>query len=239
MSARPTDRTSEIELPPDETGPVPISVLRVEPRWFGVAPAPLLLGIGVVVFLAAVGLFASGHWPFGLILLGVAVLLLAVYLEAARQKPTYARGTSAALERAESLWETLRAQAAASAHAKRIQSGLFIVDSERRAALLALGEAVYLNDTPASSAARTRLAEIDAREAELRADLDDGLAAAGERIRKVRLAVQPTEMVLPTEPSPPPGEATPPQPAVVPEPYPPPDEMTPPQPDPGPEPDED
>jgi hypothetical protein len=37
-------------------------------------------------------------------------------------------------------------------------------------------------------------------------------------------------MVLPTEPYPPPGEATPPQPATVPEPYPPPDEATPPQP---------
>jgi len=47
-------------------------------------------------------------------------------------------------------------------------------------------------------------------------------------------------MVLPTEPSPPPGEADPPQPAIVPEPYPPPDEATPPQParvpEPGPDP---
>ena len=37
-------------------------------------------------------------------------------------------------------------------------------------------------------------------------------------------------MVLPAEPCPPPNEADPPQPAVVPEPYPPPDEGTPPQP---------
>jgi hypothetical protein len=37
-------------------------------------------------------------------------------------------------------------------------------------------------------------------------------------------------MVLPSEPAPPPGEATPPQPAVVPEPYPPPDEGNPPEP---------
>jgi hypothetical protein len=50
-------------------------------------------------------------------------------------------------------------------------------------------------------------------------------------------------MVLPTEPGPPPGEATPPQPATVPEPYPPPDEGTPPQParipEPSPDPDPD
>jgi hypothetical protein len=40
------------------------------------------------------------------------------------------------------------------------------------------------------------------------------------------------------EPYPPPGEATPPQPAIVPEPYPPPDEGTPPAPAPAPEPDD-
>jgi hypothetical protein len=43
-------------------------------------------------------------------------------------------------------------------------------------------------------------------------------------------------MVLPSEPYPPPDEATPPQPAIVPEPYPPPDEGTPPEPAPAPEP---
>ena len=37
-------------------------------------------------------------------------------------------------------------------------------------------------------------------------------------------------MVTPPEPYPPPGEATPPEPAIVPEPYPPPDEGTPPAP---------
>jgi hypothetical protein len=58
-------------------------------------------------------------------------------------------------------------------------------------------------------------------------------AEAGERIREARLGVQETMMVtprLPSEPYPPPGEATPPQPAIVPEPYPPPDEGTPPTP---------
>ena len=55
-------------------------------------------------------------------------------------------------------------------------------------------------------------------------------AEAGERIREARFAVQETMMVTPNEPYPPPGEANPPQPAIVPEPYPPPDEGTPPTP---------
>ena len=41
---------------------------------------------------------------------------------------------------------------------------------------------------------------------------------------------QPLAVEAPQEPGPPPGEATPPEPAVIPEPYPPPDEATPPQP---------
>lgn len=237
----PADQTSEFELPPDETGSVPVAVMRVEPHWFGIAPAPLLLGVAAVAFLAALGLFASGQWPFGLILLGVGALLLAAYSEAAKRRPRSApeasrgRTASVARERAASAWESLRAQAAASAHAKRINSGLFVVESERRATLLDLGTAAYLHDEEAAGAARLRLAEIDARETDLRRELHDGLAEAGERIRRVRLAVQQTEMVLPVEPTPPPGEATPPQPAVVPEPYPPPDEADLPSPDPAPD----
>ena len=237
----PADQTSEFELPPEETGRVPVTVMRVEPHWFGIAPAPLLLGVAAVCFVAAIGLFATGHWPYGLILLGLGALLLAAYSEAARRRPRSASESvrpttgSAAVARAGSVWESLRAQAAASAHAKRIHSGLFVVESERRAALLDLGTAVYLHDEGAAGAARTRLAEIDAHETDLRRELHDGLAEAGERIRRVRLAVQQTEMVLPVEPAPPPDEATPPQPAVVPEPYPPPDEADLPTPDPPPD----
>ena len=202
----PADQTSEIELPPEETGSVPVTVMRVEPHWFGIAPAPLLLGAVVVAFLVAIGLFASGHWPFGLILLGLAALLLAAYSEAARRRPRSASASAragrgaVARERAGSAWESVRAHAAASAHAKRIHSGLFVVESERRAALLDLGTAVYLGDEDEARAMRTRLAEIDARETDLRRELHDGLAEAGERIRRVRLAVQQTEMVLPPEP---------------------------------------
>jgi len=61
------------------------------------------------------------------------------------------------------------------------------------------------------------------------------LARAEERIRPA-LSAQETRMVYPAEPYPPPGEVTPPLPAVVPEAYPPPDEGTPPVPAPVPEP---
>ncbi len=61
--------------------------------------------------------------------------------------------------------------------------------------------------------------------------MQDVLVTTQRRLEHRRLEVQSTEMVeLPSEPSPPPGEGNPPEPAVIPEPYPPPDEGTPPQP---------
>lgn len=231
--------TRAVELPPDETGRVPVTWTRAEPRWFGIAPPHLLLGLSLVCFVVAVVLFASGSWPYGLIVLGVGALLLAAFLELARRRPTTAvtRASTDARERAGSLLETWRARAAVTAETRRIRSELALLEPERRAALLDLGRAVHGGDAEAERAARARLEELDAREAELAAALDEQLRQAGERIERARLSVQETMMVAPNEPNqpyPPPGEATPPTPAVVPEPYPPPDEGTPPTPAPDP-----
>lgn len=228
------DTTLEAALPVDETGPVPVSMQRAEPKWFGIAPPTWLLGLAGICLVVAIVLFASGHWPFGLILLGLAALLLAAFMEAARQRPrrhdTPPRRGSPVGERTRSAWEELRARSAAAAEAKRLQSGLLLVEAERKNALQRLGAAAHANDSHGEAEMRATLAELDEREAELREQLESGLRSAGERIRKAKLPVQDTMMVLPTEPYPPPGEATPPQPAVVPEPYPPPDEADPPQP---------
>src|SRR5579872_7152217 len=69
--------TVQAELPPDETGPIPVSFTQVEPHWFGVTPPVFLLGIAGAVLLLSLVLFATGHWPYGLILLGLAALLFA------------------------------------------------------------------------------------------------------------------------------------------------------------------
>jgi uncharacterized membrane protein len=230
------------ELPPEETGHGPVSFDRSQARMFGVTPPALLLAVAVGLFVVALVLFVSGHWPFGLIVLGLAALLFAAFLEAARRRPTSAvtRASIDARERAGSMFETWRARAIATAEVRRIQSGLAIVETERRAALLELGAAAHQGDGLAEAGMRARLSDLDEQESQLLGELDVRLEHAGERIRKARLPVQDTVMITPNQPNepyPPPGEATPPQPAVVPEPYPPPDEGTPPEP--APEPDRD
>jgi hypothetical protein len=224
--------TVSTPLPLEETGPVPVSVQRTEARWFGVTPPNVLLGLAVLAVVVAIVLFATGHWPFGLILLGVGALLLAAFLEAARRRPEsqLTRASLEARERARSSWETLRARQAAAAEIRGIQTAIAGLEPERRAAIHELGAASYRRDSEAEAAARGRLERLDGREAELQAQLDQAHEEAGERIRLARLPVEETVMVLPTEPAPPPDEGTPPQPAVVPEPYPPPDEGNPPEP---------
>ena len=213
--------------------PTPVSYDRVEPRWFGVAPPQLLLGLAVVVLLLAVALFATGHWPYGLILLGIGALLLAAFLEAARRRPEsvpLARPSTQARERAQTALETWRARSAAAGEVRRVNAALARIEEGRRVELTRLGAAVHAGDAGAEATARERLAGLDRDEADLRARLDAALHDAGERIRQARLPVEETLMVLPVEPTPPPDEGTPPVPAVVPEPYPPPDEGNPPEP---------
>jgi len=220
------------EVPVNETGQVPVTYDIAEPRFFGVTPPLLLLGLAVVLFVVAVVLFAFGHWPYGLIVLGIAALLVAAFLEAARRRPSHGLGhsTAAARERAHSSVETFRARASATAEARRLRRVLVQIDGDRRGLLHDLGAATHFGDAEAQGAIRSQLADLDVHEAHALAELDAVVAHADERIRRARLPVEETMMVLPGEPTPPPGEATPPQPAVVPEPYPPPDEGTPPQP---------
>ncbi len=223
----------------------PVSLSLVEPHWFGVTPPMLLLGVAAALLVLAVLLFVSGHWPFGLILLGLAALLFAAFVELARRLPQLAltRASVAARERAGVAWETWQARAVAAAELRRLQNALAILDAERRTVLLELGAAAHRRDGLAEAGARARLSELDEREVLLRRELEERVELAGERIRRAHLSVEDTMMVAPNEPNdpyPPPDEATPPAPAVVPEPYPPPDEGTPPTPaqvpEPGPEP---
>jgi hypothetical protein len=200
-SARRTDATERAELPPDETGPVPVSIMRSEPHWFGVTPPSFLLGVALVAIVVAIALFAVGSWPSGLILLGVGALLLAVYFETARRRrhSFVARVSADVRERAGSGWESLRVRSLVSMEMRRIHGELLVLRSQRRDLFLALGEATHRGDEAAAEAAQARLAELDARGAELEAAREAQLAEAGERLRRAKLSVQETMRVPPPE----------------------------------------
>jgi hypothetical protein len=196
-SARRTDATERIELPPDETGAVPVSIMRTEPHWFGVTPPVFVLGLALVAIVVAIALFAVGSWPVGLILFGVGALLLAVYLDTARRRKHsfVARVSADVRERARSGWESLQVRSLLAHETRRINGELLALRSQRRDLFLALGEATHRGDEASAQAAQARLTELEAREAELDAAREAQLADAGERIRRAQLSVQETMRV--------------------------------------------
>jgi hypothetical protein len=228
----PPDETKVREVPPDETGPVPVHYARAEPHYYGIAPTTLVLVLAAVVLAAAIVLLAGGHWPFGLIALGFSILLIVVFVEGNRRRPdAVVRSTSEALDSFRS-----RAGVAADSWATRNRAARQVLALRRelermrelRAQLLfELGDAVYRADEQATETARGQLGELDALSAQRESEMQAVVATAQERLRKRKLEVQPTEMVeVPDQP----GEGDPIGPVVIPEPYPPPDEGNPPQP---------
>ncbi len=224
-------------VPPDETGRVPVHRLRVEPRLYGVTPTTLVLVLAGAALTLAIVLFVLGKWPIALVLLGVALLLLAVFVETARRHPAgrVTRASAEALDqfraRANVAAESLATRGRAMRRVLTLRRELRRMGALRAQLLFELGDAVYRGDDQASETARGRIDELDGLVASTEAQMQEVVATAQRRIEERRLEVQPTEMVeLPDEPGPDPGELTPPEPAVIPEPYPPPDEATPPQP---------
>jgi hypothetical protein len=224
-----------LEVPPDETGRVPVHYVQAEPRYYGVTPSTLVLVLAAAALTLGVVLLASGHWPFGLILRGVSILLLLVFVEVARRKPdgVLARSTADALDafraRAGVAADAVATRGRAARRMLALRRELRRMSVLRMRLLVELGDAVYRGEEQATEAARGRLAELDELAAQREAEMEGVVAQAHERLERRRLEVQSTEMVeLPEEPAAP-GEAEP-VPARIPEPYPPPDEGTPPQP---------
>ena len=225
-----------MEVPPDETGRVPVHYTRAEPRYYGITPTTLVLALAAAALTLAVVLFAIGHWPIGLIALGVSILLIVVFFETARRKPdgTVARSTADALEtfrsRAGVAAESLATRGRAARQVLALRRELQRMASVRTQLLFELGDAVYRDDEQATKTARGQLGELDELSARREAEMQAVVAGAQERLQQRRLEVQPTEMVeLPDEPGTP-GESDPGGPVVIPEPYPPPDEGNPPAP---------
>lgn len=247
------------ELPPLETVPGPVVHESAERRWLGLPARFVLLCLGFGALGAAIGLFATGSWAWGIVMLLLAVILLAALGESTRRAgDVWAQHSSrlAADGRAHaaSTAEVWRARFDTALTRWRTQSRLDAIDAERGPALRALGEAVWRGDEDAERDARQRLVELEQEQKRIEDELAVELAGADERIRRARLPVQDTVMVTPNEagsvgggaadarpeepgpsaPYPPPDEGNPPQPAEVPESYPPPDEGTPPTPAPDP-----
>ncbi len=234
------------ELPPQETGPVPVRMVTVEPRFFGVTPPAAVLALAAASLALAIVLLMTDHVVVGGVLLGVAGLLVLIFAGLARRLPDnrVARISLDALgavrSRAGFAVEAVAAHSSARVGLFRLRRELLDLAAQRMESARALGEAVYADDTDASESAREHMAELDGLIAAKEEQMQETAAGAMDRIGQARLEVQPTMIEAPEPPSPEPypSPTEPPVPVPIPEPTPEPSEPPRPVvvPEPGPEP---
>lgn len=199
------EATAREEVPPEETGPVPVTVTSAPPRLFGVTPAMLLFALAACALTVAVVLLVLAHWIWGLGLLGVSFLLFAAFLEVARRKPDteIARRTAEAADslraRAGFAAQALAARSSARRTVVRLRAEELRLTDRRRELLLRLGEATFAQNKKAAKETTAELrdvdSEIEAKEDEIAAVLE----GAHRHIEEARLEVQPTEIIEPRD----------------------------------------
>ena len=223
--------TAVHELPPEETGPVPVELSMSAPRFFGVTPPAAVLALAAASLALAIVLLVSGHVIVGGALLGVAVVLAVFFVGLARRLPDspVSRLSSGAVEalraRAGFAVETLSAHSGARIELFRLRRELAEILAERAESARVLGEAVYADDEEGIASARSRMEELDGLVSVKEEEMERTAAGAMERIQRAQLQVQPTQVETPQpvpEPFPEPSPA--PQPVPIPEPMPEPSE---------------
>ena len=193
--------TVRAEVPPNETGPVPVTVVQATPRWFGLAPPTVLFTLAVVLLVVAVVLLVIGSWVAGLVLLGLALLFAAGFLEAGRRKPDAAIVTASvgavdsARARAGYTAQAFLTRSSARREIARRRGEVMRLGGERDRLLRQLGAAAYDGDDGAAE--REAIAALDERIAGLEREASEIAARAQERVQAARLQVQPTEIQSP------------------------------------------
>jgi uncharacterized protein (DUF58 family) len=238
------DATAVEEVPPEETGSVPVHTVAAEPHYFGVAPPLALFVLAVGALFLAVVLLVAGKTIIGALLLVAAGIFLALFVAASRRLPD-----NAVARISRHAGHTLRdrtgfAVEAVSVHSStrrevfRLRHEIAELVAFRAEAARALGEAVYGGADDEAETARIRMGELDRAIAEKEKEMTTVAAAANERIQQAQLQVQATAIVEPPEiPEPMPAPSEPPQPVTIPEPGPVPSEPPTPVPSPDPLPD--
>jgi hypothetical protein len=239
------DATAVEEIPPEETGRVPVHTVAVTPRYFGIAPPLALFALAVAALAAAIVVFVAGKVIAGALLLAAAALFSVLFVTASKRLPENAvarvsrRVAGTVRDRTGFAVEAVSVHSTTRVELFRLRRELSELFAERAEAARALGEAVYVGAEDEIEAGRNRMSELEQALADKEGEMRRVTAAANERIQRAQLQVQPTEVVEPPEvPEPMPAPSEPPQPVIVPEPSPVPSEppMPVPSPEPSPEP---
>lgn len=200
-SAVQSGDTVRADVPPNETGPVPVTVAHAAPRWFGLTPPTALFALAAVLLVVAVVLLVVGSWVAGLVLLGLALLFGAGFLEAGRRKPdapivtASVEAVDSARARAGYTAQAFLTRSSARREIARRRNEAMSLAGERNRLLRELGAAAYAGADESSE--RAAIAALDERIAALEREATEIAASAQERVQAARRQVQPTEVRTP------------------------------------------
>jgi zinc-ribbon domain len=197
--------SAEPSSEPSESGSV--AYTRPEPKLFGVLlPVPTFV-LACIVLAGALFSFISGSVVLGVMLLAFAAALFLLFYGAAERNPEsgIARGAVGAVEGVRGWWRFSRESASAWSGAGRrvvqLKRELRPLRTERRELQLALGQAAYEQDEAKVASLRARIAELDDAIAERERESAEAVARARHRVEDERVAVQPTELLPPDQPT--------------------------------------
>jgi hypothetical protein len=198
-------QTAVQDVPVHESRPAPMDVMWSERRFFGVAPATALFGIGIGALVLGVALAVTSHLVWALLALAAGLLALAGFVSQTRRLPAQASGMARAsvqaLEavraRAEATIDTVAAHGNARIELLRLRRETGELQDDREQKLRELGVAAYENDGQASSELKEQIGGLDERLEAKRLEMEQISERAEERIQDAQLSVQPTRIVEP------------------------------------------
>jgi hypothetical protein len=174
-------------------------------RYFGVAPATALFGLGIGALVLGVVLVVSGNLVWALFAFAGALLSLAGFVSQTRrlydQTSGVARASLLALEtakaRAGATIDTVAAHGNARIELMRLRREVGHVRDEREQKLYALGVATYENDEDATSELKGQIGGLDGQLEAKKLEMERISERAEERIQDAQLSVQSTRIVEP------------------------------------------
>jgi hypothetical protein len=176
-----------------------------ERRYFGVAPATALFGLGIGALVLGVVLVVAGNLVWALFAFAGALLSLAGFVSQTRRLPDQASGVARASLQA---LETAKARAGAkidtvAAHGNariellRLRREVGRIEDEREQKLRDLGAAAYENDEKATSELKGQVSALDGQLEAKKLEMNRISERAEERIQDAQLSVQATRIVEP------------------------------------------
>ena len=178
-----------------------IELQHVSPRLFGRVPPLGLLGAGGALFLAGVALLATAQWVPGPILLVLGLVLLGLYVVAARHLPpaSVARRAVGGVWRARDelrfAGSSTRAWTSAGRQVLVLQREVRRLGRERDGLQHELGGAVYRGDDAKAAELRERMQELERRMAGCAESILEARRRAEERVSSARLPLSSTEIL--------------------------------------------